>query len=94
MACDTLGTEAGNSASCLLLVTMNFKSISSSGETYHVKMQFRETVLYVNDVSAVVDFYRRAFDLEVRFWDEALESSKRSIRDARIIRRCRYVAAI
>lgn len=23
-------------------------------------------------VSAVVDFYRRAFDLEVRFWDEAL----------------------
>jgi len=51
---------------------MNFKSISSSGETYHVKMQFGATVLYVDDVSAVVDFYRRAFDLEVRFWDKAL----------------------
>jgi len=35
-------------------------------------MQFGATVLYVDDVSAVVDFYRRAFDLEVRFWDEAL----------------------
>src|SRR5437016_694771 len=37
-----------------------------------MKMQFGATVLYVDDVSAVVDFYRRAFDLEVRFWDEAL----------------------
>ena len=35
-------------------------------------MQFFGTVLYVDDVSAVVDFYRRAFGLEVRFWDEAL----------------------
>jgi len=35
-------------------------------------MQFGGTVLYVDDVSAAVDFYRRAFDLEVRFRDEAL----------------------
>jgi predicted enzyme related to lactoylglutathione lyase len=35
-------------------------------------MQFGATVLYVDDVSAVVDFYERAFDLEVRLRDEAL----------------------
>ena len=32
--------------------------------------QFGGTVLYV-DVSSVVDFYRRAFGLELRFFDEA-----------------------
>ncbi len=35
-------------------------------------MQFGGTVLYVDDVRAVVDFYRRAFGLELRFYDEAL----------------------
>jgi len=35
-------------------------------------MQFGGTVLYVDEVSAVVDFYRRAFGLELRFFDEAL----------------------
>jgi len=35
-------------------------------------MQFGGTILYVEEVSAVVDFYRRAFGLEVRFSDEPL----------------------
>jgi len=35
-------------------------------------MQFGGTVLYVDQVSAVVDFYRRAFGLNVRFLDETL----------------------
>ncbi len=35
-------------------------------------MQFGGTVLYVDDVSAAVDFYRRAFGLKLRFFDEAL----------------------
>lgn len=35
-------------------------------------MQFGATVLYVDDVPAVVDFYRRAFGLQLRFSDEAL----------------------
>ena len=35
-------------------------------------MQFYGTVLYVDDVPGVVDFYRRAFGLELRFFDEAL----------------------
>jgi hypothetical protein len=35
-------------------------------------MQFGGTVLYVEEVSPVVDFYRRAFGLEVRFFDETL----------------------
>ena len=35
-------------------------------------MQFGGTVLYVDQVSTVVDFYRRAFGLELRFFDEAL----------------------
>ena len=35
-------------------------------------MRFGGTVLYVDHVSDVVDFYRRAFGLELRFFDEAL----------------------
>ena len=35
-------------------------------------MQFAGTVLYVDDVQATVDFYRRAFGLELRFSDESL----------------------
>jgi uncharacterized glyoxalase superfamily protein PhnB len=35
-------------------------------------MRFGGTVLYVDEVSPVVDFYRRAFGLELRFFDEAL----------------------
>ena len=35
-------------------------------------MQFGGTVLYVDEVSPVVDFYRRAFGLELRFFDETL----------------------
>jgi len=35
-------------------------------------MKFAGTVLYVDDVNAVVDFYGRAFGLKVRFSDEAL----------------------
>jgi lactoylglutathione lyase len=35
-------------------------------------MRFGGTALYVDHVSAVVDFYRRAFGLELRFFDEAL----------------------
>lgn len=35
-------------------------------------MQFGGTVLYVDDVRAVVDFYERAFGLKLRFFDESL----------------------
>ena len=35
-------------------------------------MQFGGTVLYVDEVSAAVDFYRRTFGLGLRFFDEAL----------------------
>jgi lactoylglutathione lyase len=35
-------------------------------------MKFGGTVLYVDDVAAAVDFYRRAFGLGLRFFDEAL----------------------
>jgi lactoylglutathione lyase len=35
-------------------------------------MKFGGTVLYVDEVSPVVDFYRRAFGLELRFLDESL----------------------
>ena len=45
---------------------------AASGETYHVRMEFGGTVLYVNDVSASVDFYRRAFGLQLRFFDQTL----------------------
>ena len=33
-------------------------------------MQFGGLVLYVEEVSPIVDFYRRAFGLELRFFDE------------------------
>ena len=36
-------------------------------------MKFTCTVLYVDDVPAVMDFYRRVFGLETRFYDEALQ---------------------
>jgi lactoylglutathione lyase len=36
-------------------------------------MRFGGTVLSVDHVSDVVDFYQRAFGLELRFFDEALE---------------------
>jgi len=35
-------------------------------------MQFAGTTLYVDEVPAVVDFYRRAFGLGLRFFDETL----------------------
>ena len=35
-------------------------------------MRFGATVLYVNDVPAAIDFYRRAFGLPLRFYDKAL----------------------
>jgi uncharacterized glyoxalase superfamily protein PhnB len=35
-------------------------------------MQFFGTVLYVDDVPATADFYRRAFGFSVRFFDEAV----------------------
>jgi len=35
-------------------------------------MQFGGTVLYVDQVAAVMDFYLRAFGLTLRFFDEAL----------------------
>ena len=35
-------------------------------------MQFGGTVLYVDQVPPVMDFYRRAFGLNVRFFDETL----------------------
>ena len=44
-----------------------------SGATYHMTMRFGGTVLYVDQLAALVDFYRRAFELELRFFDEALE---------------------
>src|SRR5262249_14221281 len=44
----------------------------SEGPTYDMSMQFGGTVLYVDEVSPVVDFYRRAFALELRFFDETL----------------------
>jgi catechol-2,3-dioxygenase len=40
--------------------------------TYHMTMQFGGTVLYVDEVSPVADFYRRVFVLELRFFDETL----------------------
>ncbi len=36
-------------------------------------MQFAGTVLYVDHVPEVVDFYKRAFALPLRFYDESLE---------------------
>src|SRR5262245_36446176 len=36
-------------------------------------MQFGGTVLYVDDVPRVKDFYHRAFGLPTRFYDEALQ---------------------
>jgi lactoylglutathione lyase len=36
------------------------------------KMQFGGTVLYVDDVASIVDFYKRAVGLPLRFFDEAL----------------------
>lgn len=39
---------------------------------YPNRMRFGATVLYVNDVLATIDFYKRAFGLVVRFHDEAL----------------------
>jgi uncharacterized glyoxalase superfamily protein PhnB len=42
------------------------------GAKYHVRMRFGGTVLYVEDVPPVVDFYRRAFGLELRFFDGTL----------------------
>ena len=35
-------------------------------------MRFGGTVLYVDEVSPVVDFYRRVFGLELRFFDDTL----------------------
>jgi lactoylglutathione lyase len=35
-------------------------------------MRFGAAVLYVNDVSAAIDFYMRAFGLTLRFRDDAL----------------------
>jgi catechol 2,3-dioxygenase-like lactoylglutathione lyase family enzyme len=35
-------------------------------------MRFAATVLYVNDVSAAIDFYGRAFGMTLRFRDETL----------------------
>lgn len=37
-----------------------------------MEMKFAGTVLYVDEVVSTVDFYRRAFGLELRFFDEAL----------------------
>ena len=37
-----------------------------------MEMKFAGTVLYVDAVSATVDFYRRAFGFELRYFDEAL----------------------
>ena len=45
---------------------------TAPGAAYHLEMQFGGVVLYVDHVSPVVDFYRRAFGLELRFYDEAL----------------------
>lgn len=45
---------------------------AASDEIYHVRMQFGGTVLYVDGVKAIVDFYRRTFGLGLRFFDEAL----------------------
>ena len=36
-------------------------------------MRFYGTVLYVDDVPRVKDFYHRAFGLQTRFYDEALQ---------------------
>ena len=44
----------------------------ASGPAYHAEMHFGGTILYVDEVSPVVDLYRRAFGLEVRFFDETL----------------------
>ena len=35
-------------------------------------MRFAGPILYVDEVSGVVEFYRRAFGFELRFFDEAL----------------------
>ena len=47
------------------------------GATYHMTMQFGGTVVYVDQVSPVVDFYRRAFGLNVRFFDKTLGFARR-----------------
>jgi hypothetical protein len=45
-------------------------------------MQFAGNCLYVNDVGAALNFYRRAFGFESRFYDPAT-STANSIRDGR-----------
>jgi len=45
---------------------------AASGLWYPVSMKFAGTVLYVDEVPAVVDFYRRAFGFDLRFFDETL----------------------
>ena len=39
---------------------------------YQMTMQLGGTVLYIDQVSPVVDFYRRALGLNVRFFDETV----------------------
>lgn len=36
-------------------------------------IKFGGTAVYVDDVPATLDFYKRTFDLETRFFDEALQ---------------------
>src|SRR5678809_124926 len=36
-------------------------------------LKYGGTAIYVDDVPAALDFYRRAFGLETRFFDEALQ---------------------
>ena len=50
----------------------SYRVTSARREVYRVAMQFAGTVLYVDQVSAAVDFYGRAFGLRLRFFDEAL----------------------
>ena len=42
------------------------------GNAYDCEMKFGATVLYVDHVQLVVDFYQRAFGLKLRFHDEQL----------------------
>lgn len=47
--------------------------MSEPGPISNFHVRFGGTAIYVDDVPATLDFYRRAFDLKTRFFDTALQ---------------------
>src|SRR5215510_660013 len=47
--------------------------MSNAQQSKESPLKFGGTAIYVDDVSATLDFYRRALGFQTRFFDEALE---------------------